>query len=274
MTPFLSILVVVLATTLHAYPNHFSSADTLLTSISKPHNPTKNFMMELSGGSSVGNSVRISDEDDEDDDGEEDDDEFGSRDEREVDNENDGDVFGSSSSSGEEGQTAKVQFMVTGRMRQVLTEELGYLSSEVDMIEPQIAAVVIERGLARPSAGMPASWRKTNVARAVARRPGNIRTRSVSGIVNALKRPLTLIPLLITATYLIIQSGSAEPMSKFKLPSRRKHTEKKPMTRLNIVPSASPSPSRSKNNRNSGIDVNSMESLQGKGYNAWLDKLR
>lgn len=31
-------------------------------------------------------------------------------------------------------------------MRQVLTEDLNYLPSEIDMIEPQIAAVVIERG--------------------------------------------------------------------------------------------------------------------------------
>jgi hypothetical protein len=43
-------------------------------------------------------------------------------------------------------------------MRKVLEEELGYHSDEVDTIEPQIAAVVIERGLTRPSNGMPASW--------------------------------------------------------------------------------------------------------------------
>jgi len=53
---------------------------------------------------------------------------------------------------------ARIQYMVTNRMRKVLEEELGYHSDEVDTIEPQIAAVVIERGLTRPSNGMPASW--------------------------------------------------------------------------------------------------------------------
>jgi hypothetical protein len=49
-------------------------------------------------------------------------------------------------------------------MRNSLINDLGYLPEEVDMIEPQIAAVVIERALARPASGMPASWRKTNTA--------------------------------------------------------------------------------------------------------------
>ena len=44
-------------------------------------------------------------------------------------------------------------------MRRVLEDELGYGTDEVDVMEPQIAAVVIERGLARPAAGMPKSWR-------------------------------------------------------------------------------------------------------------------
>ena len=61
---------------------------------------------------------------------------------------------------------ARIQYMVTNRMRKVLEEELGYHSDEVDTIEPQIAAVVIERGLTRPSNGMPASWsRKQEVSR-------------------------------------------------------------------------------------------------------------
>ena len=111
--------------------------------------------------------------------------------------------------------------MITGRMRRVLEDELGYLKGEVDIMEPQvslalkgpllytvgilcnaewcirqlwcsstilysitsiafnhhtdiyplltykqtcispqIAAVVIERGLARPSSGMPIAWRR------------------------------------------------------------------------------------------------------------------
>jgi hypothetical protein len=48
--------------------------------------------------------------------------------------------------------------MITQRMRRVLEDQLGYLTEEVDVMEPQIAAVVIERSLARPSTGMPKSW--------------------------------------------------------------------------------------------------------------------
>lgn len=58
--------------------------------------------------------------------------------------------------------SAKIQYMITNRMRRVLEDELGYLSEEVDSIEPQIASVVIERGLVRPSNGMPASWRRSD----------------------------------------------------------------------------------------------------------------
>ncbi len=49
--------------------------------------------------------------------------------------------------------------MITRRMRRELVDNLGYLSSEVDEMEPSVAAVVIERGLARPSSGMPSSWK-------------------------------------------------------------------------------------------------------------------
>ena len=55
---------------------------------------------------------------------------------------------------------ASVQFMITNRMRRVLEDELNYLEEEIDLMDPQIASVVIERGLARPLTGMPKSWHK------------------------------------------------------------------------------------------------------------------
>jgi len=58
--------------------------------------------------------------------------------------------------------SASIQYMITQRMRRVLEDELRYLPEEVDIMEPQIASVVIERNLSRPSNGMPASWRKTD----------------------------------------------------------------------------------------------------------------
>ena len=54
---------------------------------------------------------------------------------------------------------ASLQYMITNRMRQILIDELSYLPSEVDQMDPQVAAVVIERGLTRPTKGMPSSWK-------------------------------------------------------------------------------------------------------------------
>lgn len=50
--------------------------------------------------------------------------------------------------------------MITNRMRRVLEDDLNYHEEEIDMMDPQIASVVIERGLARPLTGMPKSWHK------------------------------------------------------------------------------------------------------------------
>eukprot|EP01041_Mallomonas_annulata_P004842 gene4842-9646_t len=62
--------------------------------------------------------------------------------------------------SDDEKSSASVQYMITNRMRRVLTDDLGYMDSEVESMAPEVAAVVIERGLQRPSNGMPASWRR------------------------------------------------------------------------------------------------------------------
>lgn len=60
----------------------------------------------------------------------------------------------------EKSTTASVQYMITNRMRKILQDELGYLQHEVDTMAPEIAAVVIDRGLNRPSNGMPSSWKR------------------------------------------------------------------------------------------------------------------
>lgn len=57
-------------------------------------------------------------------------------------------------------QKQSLQYMVTKKMRNTLTRELGYLDEEVDIMEPQIAIVVIERELKRPAKGMPTSWKR------------------------------------------------------------------------------------------------------------------
>mmetsp|Transcript_447 Transcript_447/g.801 ORF Transcript_447/g.801 Transcript_447/m.801 type:complete len:371 (+) Transcript_447:32-1144(+) len=55
---------------------------------------------------------------------------------------------------------ATVQYMITSKMKQVLTQELGYTSSEVSSMKPDVAAVVIQRRLSRPQSGMPKPWYK------------------------------------------------------------------------------------------------------------------
>ena len=50
--------------------------------------------------------------------------------------------------------------MITNRMRRILEDDLDYLPAEIDVMDPQIASVVIERGLSRPSNGMPKKWIK------------------------------------------------------------------------------------------------------------------
>lgn len=43
--------------------------------------------------------------------------------------------------------TAELQWMITTKMRKVLVNELGYLHSEVDEMEPQVCAAVITDSL-------------------------------------------------------------------------------------------------------------------------------
>lgn len=70
-----------------------------------------------------------------------------------------GDIEDGSDGDSEEGRGRGIQFMITQRMKRTLVNELGYDEDEVDDMEPQIAAVVIEKKLARPSKGMPESWK-------------------------------------------------------------------------------------------------------------------
>ena len=72
-----------------------------------------------------------------------------------------------------------LQVMITQRMRRALEDELGYTADEVDSMEPSIAAVVIERGLSRPSNGMPQSWQRPPSSRG-GRRSGLL--KRLSGI--------------------------------------------------------------------------------------------
>lgn len=53
--------------------------------------------------------------------------------------------------------------MITNKMRAVLTSELGYTHEEVSKMKPDVAAVVIQRKLVRPSGGMPKQWYRDDV---------------------------------------------------------------------------------------------------------------
>lgn len=55
---------------------------------------------------------------------------------------------------------AKMQWLITNKMKKVLREELHYEAAEVEAMMPDVAAVVINKHLERPKRGMPAEWRK------------------------------------------------------------------------------------------------------------------
>jgi len=56
-----------------------------------------------------------------------------------------------------------MQFMVTSRMKSQLLQ-LGYLPDEMERLNPQRAAVIIDRSITRPSSGIPASWMSSSAA--------------------------------------------------------------------------------------------------------------
>ena len=62
-----------------------------------------------------------------------------------------------------DGSKASVQYMITRRMSSVLTSELGYLPEEVEVMRPDVAAVVVGRRLKRPERGMPEGWVRDDV---------------------------------------------------------------------------------------------------------------
>jgi hypothetical protein len=66
---------------------------------------------------------------------------------------------------------AKVHSVITKPMRRALIKELRYLPEEVDSMNAQIAAVVLERALERPKNGMPSPWRFDYYAKIFKKRP-------------------------------------------------------------------------------------------------------
>jgi hypothetical protein len=106
-----------------------------------------------------------------------------------------------------------MQVFITGRMRRVLEDELGYLREEVNVMEPQIATVVIERGLARPSNGMPISWRKeVGSNKGKKKGKGNFITKIIGSITSTMTRfisktaPLALLAATVPFIIHFIQS--------------------------------------------------------------------
>jgi hypothetical protein len=177
------------------------------------------------------------------------------------------------------GSTAKVQYMITNRMRNKLINELGYLPEEIDMLEPQIASVVIERALSRPSSGMPSSWRKTKSSQAPKRSNNNAR----GGIFKKLQFLLPIAAIAIA----FFSSGSLMKLSiknfdmkklvgdfRKSKPEEKKVQkqkvqvpvpQKQPTKRVTPPPMKSVKPSTSFNSQKS-INVNALEQFQKKSW--------
>ena len=78
-----------------------------------------------------------------------------------------------------------IQFVITNRMKRVLEDDLNYHEEEISVMDPQIASVVIERGLARPATGMPRSWQKIQPSKPMLL---GLRKRIASGFLVVQKR--------------------------------------------------------------------------------------
>jgi len=64
-------------------------------------------------------------------------------------------------SAAKEPPPGAVQWVITQKMKRELIQELDYLPSEVDQMDPQVASVVLRKGLRRPASGMPVSWKRS-----------------------------------------------------------------------------------------------------------------
>jgi hypothetical protein len=96
-----------------------------------------------------------------------------------------------SKKSNSDANSASVQYMITNKMRQTLIDDLAYLPSEVDEMEPEVARIVLSKRLRRPPSGMPKAWSKTANASRLAKRSRKSIFRTVLdpfvGVVSVLK---------------------------------------------------------------------------------------
>eukprot|EP01038_Epipyxis_sp_PR26KG_P005532 gene5532-7649_t len=84
---------------------------------------------------------------------------------------NNNDIHGKKSDNEAKTTSKKgIQYMITKKMRLTLIDDLGYLNNEIDEMEPQIAAVLIERSLPRPANGVPNSWKRPSNAMPIAKK--------------------------------------------------------------------------------------------------------
>lgn len=108
-----------------------------------------------------------------------------------------------------------VQFMITNRMKSILQDQLGYLRHEVNDMEPQIAAIVIEKSLVRPLKGMPDSWKRPviverNRFKGLSSSFHSLRQRSTSwmkrSLITTTKSLKRLLPVVIPITTTVVSA--------------------------------------------------------------------
>lgn len=96
--------------------------------------------------------------------------------------------------------SAGIQFMITNRMKKILIDNLQYLPDEVEELEPQIAAFLIDKNLPRPLKGVPPSWKRTIRDKSI--RSSRINEgfkRFCKGLARVMKRSLPVVlPILVT----------------------------------------------------------------------------
>lgn len=138
--------------------------------------------------------------------------------------------------------------MVTNRMRRVLEDDLNYHEEEVELMDPQIASVVIERGLARPLTGMPKSWQRikpsTPMLSGLRSKLATFGDKVRKSVVFACKRVLPVAIPIVAAVYSFpkllsmvgkLRTSAASGKRTKSAPSIQRITESMPQKQSNVV---------------------------------------
>jgi hypothetical protein len=128
-----------------------------------------------------------------------------------------------------DGKSASVQFLITGKMKKILKDDLGYFEEEIFAMEPEIAKIVISKQLKRPESGMPKSWRRGAPADSINRNIQSYISAFIGApkkIMDALLSPGTRSILAYCMALGVCYAGASKMLSTYRAATfERKNTD-------------------------------------------------